>query len=808
MPEYSAIYEDAIDRIQASYDTCSVAEQKMMRQILEEMAATGYSYTLEQIWLSDFVAIPVGIDQFLNDPYYLGGTNDLGNAVYPFWRQTIHNIFDAGNRYNEIIFSGATRIGKSSTSTTIMAYMLYRLMLYRDPHKYFRKKAVSKFTLGFANLTKELALGVGYREFNDTLKEVPWFMDHGSVTRSDRNFFYLPQGDKIEIIAASDSAQLLGKQAWAIFIDEMNFAKSGIKDINVAKQHMKGIYDTVNARISGTFRIGGEVYGKLIAASSKNQDNDFLSDHIEKQQRAGNEHLYLVDEPQWKILPKSMFSDEVFHFTVGDRYKKGFVIPEEIDDEAHRSEYEKQGYQVIEAPAELRRNFLADYDISLRDIAGISVAGAMGFITQESITPCVAQDRVNPFYEDILVIGKDDDLQIADFFHLEAVPQELKYPQLNIHLDLAESHNRTGIVGCCVAGNKVIETDEGKKVAVPFIKEVFAVAIEAPRGGKMSFQKVVNFIVWLRQNHFNVGSVTADKYQSSYLIQVLEQQGFDSKGLSPGMNEFIGLRNMIVDQRIELIRCPLQENELIATQRMNNKIYHPEDEGGGHGDIAEALCLEGNTKVFTLDGRNHTIEEMYRSFDKIQYYVLSYDVANDCIVPNVVKDIVYNGVKDNLVRLYLDTGESLVCTHDHKLLTRDGSYIEAKDSLHKSLMPFVALSKFAYSKTTPFRLGAPLYNHRVVKIEKVDPSKVYDIKLDSIHNFALTCGIFVHNCGSSNSLVAEQVTARPPARNLAAITAAVNKGTAKRVNPMSSSATIPGPRKISSSRPVHFPKLR
>lgn len=801
-------YDLVVNRINEIYATSSAAEQQMLKQILTELAVSGYSYTYEQIYLSDFKEVPVNIDEFICSNEYMGVVNRQGEAVYDFWKQMFRNVFNAGNQYNEIVLSGATRIGKSSSMTTIMAYMLYRLMLYRNPHEYFKKKEVSRFTIAFANLTKDLAYGVAYREYQDTLKQVEWFNRHGTFSRSDRNFYYIPEGGKIDIVAGSDSSNFLGLQIWCAGIDEVSFAKSGVKDIVLAKNHMKKLYDTVNARISGTFRIGGEVYGKLIASSSKNQDNDFLADHIATQQRTNNSHFYLVDEPQWKILPKSMFSDEVFHFTVGDRYKKGFVIPEEIDDEAHRSEYEKQGYQVIEAPAELRRNFLADYDISLRDIAGISVAGAMGFITQESITPCVAQDRVNPFYEDILVIGKDDDLQIADFFHLEAVPQELKYPQLNIHLDLAESHNRTGIVGCCVAGNKVIETDEGKKVAMPFLKEVFAVAIEAPRGGKMSFQKVVNFIVWLRQNHFNVGSVTADKYQSSYLIQVLEQQGFDSKGLSPGMNEFIGLRNMIVDQRIELIRCPLQENELIATQRMNNKIYHPEDEGGGHGDIAEALCLEGNTKVFTLDGRNHTIEEMYRSFDKIQYHVLSYDVANDCIVPNVVKDIVYNGVKDNLVRLYLDTGESLVCTHDHKLLTRDGSYIEAKDSLHKSLMPFVALSKFAYSKTTPFRLGAPLYNHRVVKIEKVDSSKVYDIKLDSIHNFALTCGIFVHNCGSSSSLVAEQVTARPPARNLAAITAAVNKGTAKRANPMSSSATIPGPKKISSSRPVHFPKLR
>lgn len=436
-------------------------------------------------------------------------------------------------------------------------------------------------------------------------------------------------------------------------IDEANFAKTGVKDISIAKAHMKSLYDTVNARISGTFRIGGEVYGKMITCSSKNQDNDYLSEHIETQQRTNNEHLYLVDEPQWKILPKSMFSDKVFHFTVGDRYKKGFVIPEEVDDEEHRAEYEKQGYQVIEAPAELRKNFLADYDIALRDIAGISVAGAMGFITQESITPCVSQDRVNPFFEDILVIGKDDDLEIADFFHLDKVPQELKYQQMNIHLDLAESHNRTGIVGCCVSGNKIVETDDGKKAALPFLKEIFAVAIEAPRGGKMSYQKVVNFIIYLRQNHFNVGSITADKFQSAYLIQTLEQQGFDAKGLSPGMNEFIGLRNMLIDQRIELVRCALQENELIATQRINNKIHHPEDEGGGHGDIAESLS------------------------------------------------------------------------------------------------------------------------------------------------------------GASSSLIAEQITVRPPARNLAAIASAVNRGTARRANPMSSAFTVPNKsNQSSSSGRVHFPRLR
>lgn len=602
MPEYSDIYETAIDRIKSVYHSCSAAEQTLLLQILQEMGDKGYSETLETVWLADFKEVPVGIDQFLDDPYYLGETNNNGKNVYPFWRQTFKDIFNAGNRYNEILLSGATRIGKSTSAVTIMAYMLYRLMLYRDPHSYFQKKAISKFTLGFANLTKELAFSVAYREFNDTLKESQWFMNRGRVTRSDRNFYYLPDGDKIEIIAASDGAQLLGKQLWCCLIDEANFAKSGVKDIDKAKQHMKGLYDTVNARISGTFRLNGEVYGKMITASSKNQDNDYLSEHIETQQRAGNEHLYLVDEPQWKILPKSMFSDKVFHFTVGDRYKRGFVIPEENDDEEHRKEYEAQGYKVIEAPAELRKNFLADYDISLRDIAGISVAGAMGFVTQEMITPCVSQDRQNPFFEDVLVIGmRDEGTEISDYFHPEVVPNELKHQQMNIHIDFAETRNRTGISGSCVCGNKIIENAEGKKVALPFIKQVFSVGIEAPRGDRQSFQKVINFMIYLRQQHFNIGTISTDQYQSSFVRETLSQQGFtvNKISISGSMDAFIAIKNLLIDQRIELVKNQLQEDELVSIQRVNNKIEIPLASDGGHGDLAEALT--GSAYSLVLD---------------------------------------------------------------------------------------------------------------------------------------------------------------------------------------------------------------
>lgn len=389
--------------------------------------------------------------------------------------------------------------------------------------------------------------------------------------------------------AVLSNSVIISHNCFFAFIDECNFAKSGVKDINKAKSSMKALYDTINARISGTFRIGGEVYGKLVTGSSKNTDSDFLSGHIENQLNSGNTHLYLVDEPQWKILPKSMFSDERFYFTVGDRYKRGFVVPKENEDEAHLQEYREQGYQVIEAPAELRKNFLADYDISLRDIAGISVVESMGFITQEAITPVVSQDRKNPFFTDTIQIGSKDNDTIQQYFHMEVVPSNLKSCYMSIHLDLAEVNDRQGIVGSCVDGSKIVEDINGRKLSLPFFREVFAVGIEAPRGDRMSFQKVINFLVWLRRSGFNIGVVSTDQFQSSYVREMLSQQGFNTKKISVDRSEepYIGLKNVIYDQRIELVKNQLQEDELVNLQRINNRIDHP---SYGSKDISDGLC--------------------------------------------------------------------------------------------------------------------------------------------------------------------------------------------------------------------------
>ena len=231
--ELNAVYDNnLLGRLTDLLNRSNPMEKKLLLKILEELSITGESETLETVYLTDFKEVPVSIDTFLCDPEYLGGSNKQGEQIYPGWWDVYHDVFDYQKDIYEVLLSGATRIGKSSTAVSCMCYMLYLLMCYRNPQEYFGLKEVSRATIAFANLTKDLALGVAYREFHDTLIKSPWFMRHGTKNNSATRPIYIPEGNQIEIVAASDGAHVLGMQLWACLVgDTQIVTDSGIHKI-------------------------------------------------------------------------------------------------------------------------------------------------------------------------------------------------------------------------------------------------------------------------------------------------------------------------------------------------------------------------------------------------------------------------------------------------------------------------------------------------------------------------------------------------------------------------------------------------
>ena len=98
---------EVMSRIKGIYNSSTPEVQQQFLTILEELARDGESRTLEQIYLADFKEIPVSIDRFLTDPYYLGGTNDNGNSIYPGWWGVYRDVFDPHKDIYEVVLSGA-----------------------------------------------------------------------------------------------------------------------------------------------------------------------------------------------------------------------------------------------------------------------------------------------------------------------------------------------------------------------------------------------------------------------------------------------------------------------------------------------------------------------------------------------------------------------------------------------------------------------------------------------------------------------------------------------------------------------------
>lgn len=727
-------YDSLPMRIRDIFDTCSPEEQAYLVDILRELSMTGSSTTYDNLFLQDYKEIPVDIDTFLCSDEYLGFANDGGDSIYPYWKKGFHTIFDNPLQYTQIIFTGATRIGKSSTAVTGVAYMLYRLMCFRNPQKFFKKKEISKFYFLFFNITLDLAKTVGFREFNDLLKSSPWFNKHGRFSKSEKNFYYIPEGDMIEIVPGSGFSHALGMQVFCAFIDEMNFAKAGIKDINKAKKNVKESYDAIMARIEGTFRLDGVVWGKLFAVSSKKTDQDFLEDHIQKQMAAGNKQLLVFDAPQWEILPEGTFSSERFWLAVGDRHRKGFVVQDESEEALQ--ELRDQGYQLLQVPLDMKTNFLADFDVALRDLAGISVPGSMSFITQEVIDKCIGTRR-NPFFQDILEIGTRDAYAIEDFFHWEFLTPEILKAEWFIHIDLSLNDDKTGIGASCITGRKEILQDDKNTLSLPYFTHIFNISIKSPAGDKIPYAKITNFICWLRQKGAHIEKVTRDQYQSEYLAQLLEGQGFDVEKVSLDRTPdgYLTLRSVLMEERVDMLQIDLLESELIQLRR---------DGFSGVPDHPVGGCFVGNTLIHLCDNTDVPIDLLVDDIVRTKlftghvskYYHKVYtinELTQEVEIQPIVSGYLTKYVTETVI-VSLSNHESFECTPDHLIMLEDGDYKSAETLKYGDRLKYV--------KDSVIVLSVAIRQYQ-------EPIPVYDLCVKGNHNFPLSAGVFVHNSKDS-----------------------------------------------------------
>lgn len=203
-------------------------EKEAIHKIFEEIQTTGSSSLYDDMLNEDYEEIPVDIDTFIENDEYIGKITQQGTTIYPYWRKMLRQIFDPNHNYNEVIFTGAIGLGKTTIAITAMAYILYQLLCLKNPQQFYGLQGNSKIVLAFFNVNLDLSYGVAFKKLQSMLMESPWFLKHGSVVgREEKNKRYYP--DKgIEFKVGSQDTHGLGQDIFCVDGDTRIITEEGI----------------------------------------------------------------------------------------------------------------------------------------------------------------------------------------------------------------------------------------------------------------------------------------------------------------------------------------------------------------------------------------------------------------------------------------------------------------------------------------------------------------------------------------------------------------------------------------------------
>lgn len=578
-------------------NSLSPEERKAALEILEELSKAGQSKKFEDFKYQDFNEIPVDIITFVKDDLYLGKAWHLPDGtckLFPYWEKRLQELFpdNITTNVNNVILSGARGLGKSEIAVTIGLYLMYRLMCLKNPYLTLNLKPTEKVAFAFMNITEILAKEIGVVKFQNTVQASPWFMARGTMTGKTEIIWNPPEF--INIIVGSQARHVIGQAIYYAFFDEISFIPT--MDIEKQKQKAIDMIDTAIGGMATRFTNKGKNPTCLVLASSKRSEKSFLEEHMKKKLKTEKANTMIVDEPTWNVRPPSEYSGKRFKVGLGNKFLSSEVIPEGADVRS----YINKGYKILDVPIEYYSKFLDDIDRALCDYAGVSSSDLTKYISGIRLQAVKNEKLQNPFVQELIEVGNNpqDLQQYYDYFDMSKVDPKMKSRPLFVHLDMSLSGDCTGIAGVWISKKKPPQegVPESKEL---FYRLAFSIAIKAPKGWQVSFEKNRQFIYWLKEKGFKIKGVSSDTYQSADLAQQLQAKKYNFTTVSVDRVDtqthtcipYHTFRSAIYEERIEMYDSLLLTREIVELERdSNGKINHPDEGKTGSKDCVDAVC--------------------------------------------------------------------------------------------------------------------------------------------------------------------------------------------------------------------------
>ena len=600
------------------FSNLNIEERQFVLQLVESLDK-GDSAVLESLYSVDYESIPVEPDVFFTETDYMG---HIGRDIYKAWWGHLLKCTDPVNGIYEIMLTGPIGIGKTLIGMLIMAYKIYRLSKLREPARFFGLAAKSQIIFGVYSLTLAHAEDVGFYKLRDQfIDESPYFKEVFPRRPYGTDTIEWPQ-KSLKVITGSGSLHAIGKDLFAIVIDEVNFMAKG--KATAAKAHE--LANAVSRRLESRFMSGmgiRDVPGVCIFISSKKAETDYLEQRISKLH--GLPGIHIVDGPQWEFLAgdKIDYCGTKFRVLLGDATHDPLILDDvsfkadgRVSVVPSLSQYEEARLEgkIIDVPIEHYKAFAEDILGAIRDVAGIASSATVNFFPRKK----VVQEMFNSgkalpkyFRSETIVMPIRSPVKLTTLFDLDLacavnLSKRLPYRHPNspryIHVDLARNKDAVGLVmvhpsefviqsGDEVQGTKEVTVE--KSFEVDFVIRL----ITDDTGEDVDFNKIVEFIIWLKRNGFWIQRVTYDSYQSAGSIQALRTFGIDAgvRSVDGSILPYRILSRVVHDRKISCPKHDILQREMgeLLYKSDKDKVDHPEvsaDGTAGSKDCSDALA--------------------------------------------------------------------------------------------------------------------------------------------------------------------------------------------------------------------------
>ncbi len=534
------------------------------------------------------------IKEWVKSPFYLGSECE---TLYPYWADVIVD-FCEGN-FNELIFTGSIRSGKSNTALLLTIRKLYELTCFSPIPNLFNLSATSLVLFMYLSLSLTQANLLGLGRLRRMIDRVPYFNKHFPRDRGTDTIVKFSD-PTLMVIGGSSLGHFKGSDLYLLIFDEANFTK-GAEEMKL--QNAIDIYRESSIRRKSTFLVDGVENGLGIIVSSADTQSSFVEKHIKEIKN--DPGVMIVHSIAYEVQPSRYAGMGTFWVFVGDELIDPFIP--EIDMDSTRNfcttySLDLENFKVESLEPDVRTKFRAvpvtflgafkkDIFGSLKEVCGVAVGQEGRFFTNRiRFNSCFPKGSSSghPFTKEEIVISYLDLDRLEYYFK-----NDINYdPNMEYFggIDQSVTDDSTGLA----LGHIDPKSDK--------FHLYYDILLRIPppkKPAKISPEKITEFFEWLKVNK-GVKSlkVTQDWYAATQSIQKFHLSGIDAELFSVDKNwdPYRSFAGSILDGSVSgYLYKPFKEEwfDLIQNNE-TKKVNHP---SGGQKDVSDAATHVHNSAL-------------------------------------------------------------------------------------------------------------------------------------------------------------------------------------------------------------------